>query len=83
MVDLEARVDATVQAHADRQHGDGKRPIAAGIRGDDQTDGRTVLSDAVDDLARDRVREAVRVDHVVGDERDANGEDPHRHVGQC
>lgn len=44
MVDLEAGVDAAVEAHAHRQHGDGGHAIAAGVRGDDQTDGRTVLA---------------------------------------
>lgn len=44
MVDLEAGVDAAVQAHADRQHGNGGHAIAAGVRGDDQTDGRSVLA---------------------------------------
>lgn len=44
MVDLEAGVDAAVQAHADRQHGDGGHTTATGVRGDDQTDGRSVLA---------------------------------------
>lgn len=82
MVDLETRVDATVQTHADRQQSDGQRSVTARVRGDDQADSRTVLAHTVDDLTRSGVRESIRVDHVVGDERNANREEPHRNVGQ-
>lgn len=40
------------------------------------------LTDTVDDLSRDRVRESVRGDHPIGDERDEDREQPHGQVWQ-
>lgn len=44
MVDLEAGVDATVESHSDGEHGHRQVTIASGVRGDDQADGRSVLT---------------------------------------
>lgn len=82
MVDLEARVDAAVEADTDGQQADRQPGTAAGVGGGDEGHSRAELADAVDDFARDRVVEAVRRDHPVGHVGDQHGEEPHGQVGQ-
>jgi len=82
VVDLEAGVDASVQAHSNGEDGQGQSSITARVRGGDQGDARTVLANTVDHLPGGRVRESLRADHPIGDHRDEHGEEPHGQVGQ-
>jgi len=82
VVDLEAGVDASVQAHSNGEDRQGQSPIAARVRGGNQGDARTVLANTVDHLPGGRVRESLRADHPIGHQEDDQQEGPHGQVGQ-
>lgn len=82
MVDLKASVDTSVQADTDGQDGHRQGAVAAGVGRDNQRDRRSVLTDAVGQLARHRVREASRRQHPIRHPAHSDREDPHRQVRQ-
>lgn len=82
MVDLEARVDAAIEANANREYGQRQGAIAARVRGGNQSQAGSILANAVDDLPGGRQREAVRADQPIRNHRNEHGEQPHGQVGQ-
>lgn len=44
VVNFETRIDATIKTHSNGQNGNGKNTIATSVRGDNQTNGRTILT---------------------------------------
>ena len=82
MVNLETGVDTSIQADTDGQNGHRQGAAAAGVGRDDQRNSRTVLTDTIGQLARERVREASRRQHPIRNPAYSDREDPHRQVRQ-
>lgn len=70
MVDFETGIYASVETKADGQNGYGQPNVASGERGNDQSDRRPELTNAVDDFTCGRMAESAGGYHIIGHVRD-------------
>lgn len=82
MINFETGIDATVEADADGEDGNGQPLVASGVGRSDQCNSRPELADAVYDLSCDSVIESSGRYHPIGHVRDHHREYPHGKVRQ-